>query len=396
MIKKNRQPTRIKVIILITICTNFSVLKSTGARGEGNLEASFTGGSRPPNQAELCNKKVNPIVNIVDLSSDDELIKSVDSRTAKRLRTRKCKVVAYTNSPKPNRKQVVVRPVKSLSKVNVAPKKRKIRKDTESDDNVGDAQDITHVKKTVSKQSSVKVPDALMDNISFHSVDSVDRWRFVYQRRIALKRELCQDALKIKEIMDLISAVGLIKTKADFAKCYESMVKEFVVNILVDCAIPGSHNFRKVYVRGKRVHFSPAVINKYLGRSEDDGCDLEVTDNQVCREIIVNQVTTWSMRGNMSTSQLSVKYAILHRIGATKWIPTNYNSTVAVGLGKFLYIWVPKVASTMPAGTGIGNATEGAPGAQESDDRAEGRTSEKTATEDDSASGSGSGSNEED
>ncbi|XP_058726094.1 uncharacterized protein LOC131597410 [Vicia villosa] len=193
---------------------------------------------------------------------------------------------------------VVVGRVKYWGKVNVASKKRKSRAEAESNDDVGDVQDITLIKKIVSSQSSVKFPDAPMDNISFHSIDNVDRWRFEYQRRISLERELGQDALKIKEIMDLISADGLIKFFVEFAISYERMVKEFVVNILVDCTVPGSQNFRKVYVRGKRVNFSPAVINMYLGRSGDEGCGLEGTDNQV---------------------------------------PTNYTSTVAVGLGKFLY-----------------------------------------------------------
>ncbi|XP_058721428.1 uncharacterized protein LOC131593172 [Vicia villosa] len=258
-----------------------SVLKTTRARGEGNTEASSARGSHPSNQDELGNKTVNPIVNVIDLSSDDELIKSVNSRIAKRLRTRKGKVMADTNSPKPKQKQVTVGSLKALSKVSVSSKKRKIRTKIGSEDDIGDVQDITRVKKTVTKQSSVNVPDAPMENISFHSIDSVGRWKFVYQRRITMERELGQDALKIKETMDLISDSRLIKTVVGFAKCYEVLVKEFVVNIPVDCADPGSQNFRKIYARGKCVHFSPTVINRYLGRSENEGCDLEVTDNQV-------------------------------------------------------------------------------------------------------------------
>ncbi|XP_058725796.1 uncharacterized protein LOC131597099 [Vicia villosa] len=138
--------------------------------------------------------------------------------------------------------------------------------------------------------------------------------------------------------MNLVSDAGLIKIIDGFAKCYEVLVKEFVMNIPVDCADPESQNLRKIYVRVKCVHVSPAVINKYLGRSEDEGCDLEVIDNQVCREITANQVTTWPMRGKLSAGQLNVKYAILHRIGAANWVPTNHTSIVAVGLGKFLYV----------------------------------------------------------
>lgn len=77
------------------------------------MEASSARGSHPPNQDELCNEKVNLIINFVYLSSDDELIKSVNSRIAKRLRTRKGKVEADTNSPKPNRKQIAIGALKS-------------------------------------------------------------------------------------------------------------------------------------------------------------------------------------------------------------------------------------------------------------------------------------------
>lgn len=44
------------------------------------------------------------------------------------------------------------------------------------------------------------------------------------------------------------------------------------------------------------------------------------------------------MRGKLSAGQLSEKYAILHRIGSTIWVPTNHNSTIAAGLGRFLYV----------------------------------------------------------
>lgn len=64
---------------------------------------------------------------------------------------------------------------------------------------------------------------------------------------------------------------------------------------------------------------------------------MEATDNQVCKEITANQVDAWPMRGKLPAGQLNVKYAILHRIGVVNWVPTNHTSTMAVGLGKFMY-----------------------------------------------------------
>lgn len=66
-------------------------------------------------------------------------------------------------------------------------------------------------------------------------------------------------------------------------------------------------------------------------------CELEVTDNQACRVITANQFKVGPMKDKLSTGQLSVKYAIMHRIGAANWVPTNHTSIIIVGLGKFIY-----------------------------------------------------------
>ncbi|XP_050914790.1 uncharacterized protein LOC127129695 [Lathyrus oleraceus] len=138
--------------------------------------------------------------------------------------------------------------------------------------------------------------------------------------------------------MDLIQEAGLMKTVTQFSKCYEMLVKEFIVNLSEECADGKSKEFRKVYVRGKCVNFSPSVINKYLGRPDEAQSELEVTDNKICQVIIANQVRKWPLKGKLVASKLSVKYAMLHKIGVANWVPTNHKSTVAVMLGKFIYV----------------------------------------------------------
>ncbi|XP_058741262.1 uncharacterized protein LOC131613626 [Vicia villosa] len=160
--------------------------------------------------------------------------------------------------------------------------------------------DISPMKRYEIKKLSVRVPDAPLDNISFHSVDSVEQWKYVYQRRISLERELGKYAFECHEIMEMISYAGLMKTVTRFAKCYEDIVKGFIVNIPVDCADPRRREFRKVYARGRCVN-------------------------------------TWPVKEKLPASKLSVKYAILHRIGAANWVPTNNSSVISVSLGKFIY-----------------------------------------------------------
>ncbi|XP_050889719.1 uncharacterized protein LOC127095009 [Lathyrus oleraceus] len=285
--------------------------------------------------------------------SDNELLSSVVPSIAKRVRTRREKKTVAQRSPRkkidvptsPNPKETVESslkrkvhgPTKSWRKG--VPKKKKTKSVVvESDSDVPcDVPDTLSKKKPSTSKLVASVPEVPIDNISFHFASSVNRWKYVYQKRLALERELAQNVLECKEIMDLIQEAGLMKTVTQFSKCYEMLVKEFIVNVSEECADGKSKEFRKVYVRGKCVNFSPAVINMYLGRLDVAQLELEVTDKKICQVITANQVRKWPLKGKLVASKLSVKYAMLHKIGAANWVPTNHKSTVAVMLGKFIY-----------------------------------------------------------
>ncbi|XP_050890684.1 uncharacterized protein LOC127096112 [Lathyrus oleraceus] len=205
----------------------------------------------------------------VDLEefSNNELLSSVLPSIAKRVRTRREKKIVAQRSP---RKKIDV-PTSSKTTVAVESSlKRKVHGPTKS------------WSKVVPKKKKTK-------------------WKYVYQKRLALERELAQNVLDYKNIMDLIQEVSLMKNVTQFSKCYEMLVKEFIVNLSEECADGKSKEFRKVYVRGKCVNFSPSVINKYLGRPDEAQPELE-------------------------------------KIEAANWVPTNHKSTVVVMLGKFYYV----------------------------------------------------------
>ncbi|XP_050877276.1 uncharacterized protein LOC127081028 [Lathyrus oleraceus] len=188
-----------------------------------------------------------------------------------------------------------------------------------------------------------KVPAFHLDNISFHLEDGAAKWKFVIQRRVVVERELGKDVADVKEVMDLIKAVGLLKTVAGFSQCYEGLVKEFIVNIPEDISDKNNKEFCKVYVMGKCITFSPTVINNFLGRNNEGAGELEVTDNQVCREITAKQVKAWPFKKHLPVGKLTIKYAILHKIGAANWVPTNHISTIANTLGRFIFVVRTKV-----------------------------------------------------
>ncbi|KAL5165873.1 hypothetical protein HKD37_18G050941 [Glycine soja] len=223
------------------------------------------------------------------------------------------------------------------SKVAIPSKKRKEISSSDSDEDVEPDVSTSKRAKKSGRKVPGNVPDAPLDNISFHSIGNVEKWKYVYQRRLAVERELGRDALDCKETMDLIKAAGLLKTVTKLGDCYEGLVREFIVNIPSDISNRKSDDYQRVFVRGKCVRFSPAVINKYLGRPTDGVIDIDVSEHQIAKEITAKRVQHWPKKGKLSAGKLSVKYAILHRIGAANWVPTNHTSTVATSLGKFLY-----------------------------------------------------------
>jgi hypothetical protein len=193
-------------------------------------------------------------------------------------------------------------------------------------------------KKSVGKKKIPQgIPDVPIDNIFFHSLENVGRWKFVFHRRLALERELSNEALQCKEVVNLINHAGLMKTVSGMGDCCEKLVKEFIVNIPANCDNPLSHEFQKVFVRGKEISFSPAIINQYLGRSVEPCAELEATDNDICKSITGGKVKAWPKKGKLPASKLTSMFTILNRIDAANWVPTTHNYEVATSLARFIY-----------------------------------------------------------
>ncbi|XP_057444249.1 uncharacterized protein LOC130736430 [Lotus japonicus] len=128
-----------------------------------------------------------------------------------------------------------------------------------------------------------------------------------------------------------------MKTILKVGKCYERLLKEFLVNLSVEVGLRESVEFRKFYVRAKCVAFSLSVIHKALGRNADEFVDEELSLDVIVKELIAGQVKKWSFKKFLSTGNLSVKYAILDRNGAVNWVPTQHNSGVSTTLAKLIY-----------------------------------------------------------
>ncbi|CAJ2667740.1 unnamed protein product [Trifolium pratense] len=210
----------------------------------------------------------------------------------KRLRSCTGKVVpTASKTPAPRVKTKGVGPVKGWSKVFSPPSKKKEtlkrKKESSSDSDYDVAEDVANVsspnpKKATAKKAPQDIEEAPCDNISFHRAAFALRWDYIYQRRLAVERELTKDALKCQDIFDYIKSV------------------------------------------------------------EPKG-ELEVANDVVSAEITAGKVKVWPKKKLIPTSKLNVKYAILNRIGSINWVPTKHATNVATNLGRFIYAVGTKV-----------------------------------------------------
>src|ERR1044072_4452608 len=137
--------------------------------------------------------------------------------------------------------------------------------------------------------------------------------------------------------MSLISSAGLMKTVTQVGRCYESLVKEFIINVGPEVSKHRHADYYKVYVRGQSVEFSLVIINNFLGRSEEVVNEEQVSLESIVKELTANQVSQWPSTGTIPCSKLSVKYAILHKIGAANWGPSSHTSSVPASMARLIY-----------------------------------------------------------
>ncbi|CAJ2665174.1 unnamed protein product [Trifolium pratense] len=298
--------------------------------------------------------------NVIDVESL-QLKSTPKAGISRRLRSNTGKDIATPSEATKTK----IGPKKRWSKVTVpSESKKKIVKrktvsssdsDYEEDQDAGASPEASPLRSAKRKRMAPNVPSVPIDNVSFHCVEYVDRWKFVVKRRMAIERNLTEEFLKCQDIVHLLEEAGLLNTVSKLGNCFDKLTREFLVNIPADCDNPLSPEYLKVYVRGKCVDFSPVVINEYLGRSTAPAAELETSMNEICRTITGDKVKAWPRAGKLSAAKLTTKYALLNKIGAANWVPTTHSNSVATGLAKFIY--AVGTGTVFDYGTHIFNAT---------------------------------------
>ncbi|XP_050938714.1 uncharacterized protein LOC127148618 [Cucumis melo] len=157
------------------------------------------------------------------------------------------------------------------------------------------------------------------------------------QRRIADVVNISDKHQSCMNIMDLIHKASLEKTISNVGPFYPQLIGEFIVNLPDEFNNPSSADYQTVHIRGFKFVISPAVINGFLGNIVDIDCSPSCPTTEVLDTVLSGgTLSTWPVNG-IPAAALSVKYAILHKIGITNWFPSSHASSVSAALGTFLY-----------------------------------------------------------
>ncbi|CAJ2637655.1 unnamed protein product [Trifolium pratense] len=329
---------------------------TTSLAQENLVDYSESDESPPPKDTDKeagSDKVVNEtpeviIVNENETTVSDKAIPAhSEASVARRTRSRINKGVETASTPvqtpKPSKagkatgKKPVYGPPKPVSKVIPRSETKKRKAPPTSDSDFEPETDVAASGSTSRKSIGRKkvpqtAPYAPLDNVSFHLENGSARWKFVYHRRLALERNLKNDILECPSVVEALEYAGLMKTVVGLDKCYDRLVKEFLINVAADCNDPASPEYRQVFVRGKCVQFSPIVINQYLQRSSDEVAPLKATDNEICKVLTGGKIKVWPSKAKLSATSLSPFYAVLNRIAAHNWVPTTHSGDIARGL----------------------------------------------------------------
>lgn len=75
------------------------------------------------------------------------------------------------------------------------------------------------------------------------------------------------------------------------------------------------------------------LLNSFLNISLSNGYSLVVpSPEQLAQELSSGTIHSWAIDSQLPTTNLSVKYVILYKIGIGNWYPTTHASTISTAL----------------------------------------------------------------
>ncbi|XP_019057028.1 PREDICTED: uncharacterized protein LOC109116322 [Tarenaya hassleriana] len=162
--------------------------------------------------------------------------------------------------------------------------------------------------------------------MSHHFVDEKSEQRFSDMKNLntIVERNVNVSNLKEQGIWDILKI----------------LIKEFYANITKKIVKAGDPMYHRVYIRGKILHFSPAVINKFLGLKNTvvttmDELDREIDHKEL--EIALTNIFYEKRKGEISPVELNFEASVLFKIARANWLPTQRSSLIHKRLAVLIY-----------------------------------------------------------
>ncbi|KAA0067619.1 envelope-like protein [Cucumis melo var. makuwa] len=143
-----------------------------------------------------------------------------------------------------------------------------------------------------------------------HVEEGAHKWKYVVRQSIADEANISNHYSYCTTILDLIRNAGILQTVSEVGTFDPRLIHELIVSLPSNFNDLSAEEFYKVNIRGVYFHVSTTG----------------------------GTVHVWPVDGQLPVTSLTVKYAILHRIGISNWIPSTHASTISTSLGHFVYL----------------------------------------------------------
>ncbi|XP_010535256.1 PREDICTED: uncharacterized protein LOC104810607 [Tarenaya hassleriana] len=178
--------------------------------------------------------------------------------------------------------------------------------------------------------------------MSHHFVDEKSEQRFNDMKNFntIVERNVNVSNLKEQGIWDILERLNLEETVTYACPHSKILIKEFYANITKKIVKGGDPMYHRVYIRGKILHFSPAVINKFLGLKNSvvpimDELDREIDQKEL--EIALTDTFDEKRKGEIAPVELNFEASVLFKIARANWLPTQRSSLIHKRLAVLIF-----------------------------------------------------------
>ncbi|XP_019188793.1 PREDICTED: uncharacterized protein LOC109183032 [Ipomoea nil] len=159
------------------------------------------------------------------------------------------------------------------------------------------------------------------------------------RRELIVQRSVDENQLNsFCDILTLLSEVGLLKTVTSICPYSKLLTYEFYCNLNEEIDNLTRTQCHQISIRGQWYVFGPDMINDYYGLKAVD--EEEITDWDLVARTLTGGQTPVRLTcdiDTLSSSVLTSKYVILHRIALHNWLPSAHFHTVGKQLAALLF-----------------------------------------------------------